>query len=417
MLGGASRERCVPYSFPLIFMNLFTSKRKYISFVYMFRMNMKKIILAGWYLIAFLFIASTIALAPDNPKTLPIGSKAPNFNLKGIDGKMYTLASFKDAKILVIVFTCNHCPTAQAYEERVKKLTDDYADKGVKVIAIMPNSASALRYDELGWSDEPDDYEGMIRRAKDKQFNFPYLYDGDTEEVSLKYGPVSTPHVFIFDKDRILRYTGRVDDEENFRKPIHVQDTRNALDALLSNKPVAVETTKVFGCSIKWKTKSDWIDNANTTWAKQPVSLQNITADSIKTLLKNKGGDKLRLINIWATWCGPCVAEFPEFVKLSRIYRERDFEFISISADDSVNTDKALRFLKKQESSGANYLFTGVNKYSLIEAVDPNWQGALPYTILVEPGGNIVYSGEGSVDPEELRRLIFKNKYIGRLFK
>src|SRR5580765_6266928 len=105
----------------------------------MFRINMKKMILAGWRLIAFLFIASTTAFTPDNPKTLPIGSKAPDFNLKGIDGKMYTLASFKDAKILVIVFTCNHCPTAQAYEDRLILLTKDYTPRGVAVVAIMPN--------------------------------------------------------------------------------------------------------------------------------------------------------------------------------------------------------------------------------------------------------------------------------------
>jgi peroxiredoxin len=369
------------------------------------------------YLIAFLFILSAWSPAADAPATLPIGSKAPDFNLKGIDGKMYTLSSFREAIILVIVFTCNHCPTAQAYEERIKQLTIDYADKGVKLVAIMPNSASALRYDELGWSDEPDDYEGMKRRAKDKQFNFPYLYDGDTEEASLKYGPVSTPHVFIFDKDRILRYAGRVDDEENFRKTIHVQDTRNALDALLNDKPVPVETTKVFGCSIKWKTKSDWIDKANATWEKEPVTLQAITVDSTRSLIKNQDGDKLRLINIWATGSTPCMAQFPALVWLSRIYRERDFEFISISADAPANRDKALRFLVKQQCSGANYLFTGGSKSDLAAAIDPTWKGSLPYTILVEPGGNIVYRTTGAIDREKLRRLIFNDRYIGRLFK
>jgi len=203
--------------------------------------------------VLLLLLISAFTAHSDNPKTLPIGSKAPDFNLTGVDGKMYSLQSFARAKVLVVVFTCNHCPTAQAYEERIKDLVSDYKDKNVRLVAIMPNYAASLRYDELGWSDEPDDFEGMKRRAKDRSFNFPYLYDGDTEETSMKYGPVSTPHVFIFDQDRILRYTGRIDDEENFRKQVHSQDTRNAIEALLNDQPVSVQTTRTFGCSIKWK--------------------------------------------------------------------------------------------------------------------------------------------------------------------
>jgi peroxiredoxin len=150
--------------------------------------------------------------------TLAIGSKAPDFNLPGVDGKNYTLESFKDAKILVIAFICNHCPTSQAYEQRLIKLTSDYAEKGVRVVAINPNSPGSLEYYELGWSDVGDSFADMKIRAKEKQFNFPYLYDGDKEIVANQYGPISTPHVFIFDKDRILRYNGRIDDMENPEK-------------------------------------------------------------------------------------------------------------------------------------------------------------------------------------------------------
>jgi thiol-disulfide isomerase/thioredoxin len=155
------------------------------------------------------------SLAADEPKPLPIGSSAPDFSLPGVDGKTYTLESFKNAKVLVVIFICNHCPTSQAYEGRVKKLTSDYAPKGVSVVAINPNNPSSLRLDELGYSDVGDSFEEMKIRAKDKAFNFPYLYDGATEVTSRKFGPVCTPHVFIFDGDRKLRYEGRVDDTEN----------------------------------------------------------------------------------------------------------------------------------------------------------------------------------------------------------
>ena len=283
-------------------------------------------------------------------------------------------------------------------------------------MAINPNNPGSLRYDELGWSDVGDSFEDMKVRAMEKNFNFPYLYDGETETASKQYGPQSTPHLFIFDKDRILRYNGRVDDMENPHKTPHSRDAENAIHALLNNKGVPVPVTKVFGCSIKWLEKSDWMEKAAVQWAKEPVTLDTIIASGITDLVKNTS-DKLRLINVWATWCGPCTAEFPGFITLARIYKERDFEFISISADDIEHEEKALKFLKNNESSGPNYLYAGDDKYKLIEAFDPQWQGALPYTLLVEPGGKIVYSKQGAIDPEELRKIIFNDSFIGRLYK
>jgi thiol-disulfide isomerase/thioredoxin len=377
---------------------------------------MRKSCLFFSYLLLCILCFPSFALGLNDPGTLAIGSKAPDFNLPGIDGKNYTLESFKDAKILVIAFICNHCPTSQAYEERLIKLGSNYAEKGVKLVAINPNNPASLRYDELGWSDVGDSFEDMKVRAREKNFNFPYLYDGETEIASRQYGPVSTPHIFIFDKDRILRYNGRVDDMENPRKTPHSSDAINAIDALLDNKEVPVAVTKVFGCSIKWLEKNDWMDKAAVQWAKEPVTLDTIDVDGVTGLAKNNS-DKLRLINVWATWCGPCTAEFPELIKLGRIYKERDFEFISISADEAENKDKALKFLRSKQSSGANYLFTGDDKYKLIEAIDPVWQGALPYTLLVEPGGKIVYAKQGAIDAEELRKIIFNDPFIGRLYK
>ncbi|MDB5012547.1 MAG: redoxin protein [Daejeonella sp.] len=362
-------------------------------------------------LICFTFSSFKI----DEHKTLSIGSAAPDFSLKGVDGKTYTLASFKSAKVLAVVFTCNHCPTAQAYEDRIINISKEYKSKGVQVVAISPNDPTAIRLDELGYTDLGDSYEDMKVRAKNKGYNFPYLYDGDTEIASKQYGPIATPHIFIFDQSRKLQYSGRIDDVENPAKTPNSKDAINAIEALLANKVVPVTTTKVFGCSVKWAEKSDWIQKAKTEWAAEPVTIDLIDSKGIKDLLKNDS-DKLRLINVWATWCGPCVTEFPEFVNMNRMYRRRDFEFVSISADSPEKKDKALKFLQKSQASGKNYIFSQDDKYKLIEAIDPNWQGALPYTIVVEPGGKIVYAKQGSIDPLNIKKLIVENKIIGRVY-
>lgn len=370
------------------------------------------------------FLLSILSLLPSSPgyaqpphehKTLAIGAAAPDFKLPAVDGKTYTLASFSNSKVLVIIFTCNHCPTAQAYEDRIIQLTAGYSGKGVAVVAIMPNDPKSITLSELDYTDVSDSFEEMKIRAEERQFNFPYLYDGDTQETSKAYGPAVTPHVFIFDETRKLRFQGRIDDVENPAKTPKHFDTRNAIEALLANKEVTTPTTKVFGCSTKWKEKSDWIVKAQQEWAKEPVQLNDIDVAGIKNLLKNDS-EKLRLINIWATWCGPCVTEFPEFVTMNRMYRKRDFEFISISADDPAKKGKALQFLQKQQASNANYIFSIDDKYQLIEAVDPNWQGALPYTILVEPGGKIVYARQGIINPLQMKKTIIEHPLLGRYY-
>jgi peroxiredoxin len=354
-------------------------------------------------------------LKSDEHKTLSIGSQAPDFKLPAVDGKFYSLSSFASAKVLVVVFTCNHCPTAQAYEDRIIRLAQDYSKKGVALVAIMPNDPSSINLDELGYTDMGDSFEEMKLRAKQKHFNYPYLFDGATETASKAYGPIATPHVFIFDKERKLRYCGRIDNVEKPSKIPDQLDARNAIEALLNNQPVPISTTKVFGCSIKWAEKSSWIVRAREEWAREPVKLDTIDESGLKSLVKNNS-DKLRLINVWATWCGPCVTEFPEFMTINRMYRKRDFEFISISADDPVKKNKALQFLVKQEASSSNYIFNVDDKYKLIEAIDSNWQGALPYTILVEPGGKIVYAKQGPIDPAEMKKRIVNDPLIGRYY-
>jgi thiol-disulfide isomerase/thioredoxin len=347
-----------------------------------------------------------------NPPTLALGSRAPDFDLPGVDGRNWKLSDFSDVKILVIVFTCNHCPTAQYYEERLKKLAADYRDRGVTLVAISPNAPDAVRPDELGYTDLGDSLEEMKIRARHREFNFPYLFGGgEHEAVSAAYGPVATPHVFIFDERRVLRYQGRIDDAER-EALMKQQDTRRALDALLQGQDPPVTQTKVFGCSVKWSSKAEGVREYWERIAKEPVTLDAVDAEALKVLRKNAASSdepaKFRLINVWATWCGPCVTEFPDLMMIHRMYRQRPFELVTLAAQYPDEREDMFRFLKKQQASNRNLMFGSTDKYALMEAFDPEWQGALPYTILVNPEGDVIYRRQGAVEALELKRLIVK---------
>lgn len=352
-----------------------------------------------------LFFSALIEAQPDYP-TLAIGQSAPDFTLPGVDGKTYSLSDFK-SNILVIIFTCNHCPTAQTYEDRLIPMVDEYRKKGVDFVAISPNDPQSVRLDELGYTDLGDDFEDMKIRAEYKGFNFPYLYDGETEETSRKYGPVATPHVFIFDQNRILQYVGNVDDSEEGITASTRHNMRNALDALLAGNIPETQTTKTFGCSIKWSDKREMVKQYYKDIYSEEVKLNMIDEEGIKKLVKNESG-KLRLINVWATWCGPCVAEFPDLVETNFMYRNRNFEMITISADNPAKSEQVLKFLKEHHASMTNFMFDKTDKYALIEAVNPKWQGAIPYTMLVKPGGEVIFAAMDQIDPLKLRREIVK---------
>jgi len=175
-------------------------------------------------------------------KRLAIGATGRDFKLPCVDGQTYSLGHFKNKKLLVIVFSCNHCPYVQAYEERFIKIQREYAEKGVGIVAI--NSNETANYPE-------DRFDKMVERALEKKFNFPYLRD-ETQEVADAYGAHYTPEIFLLDVERRLRYTGRIDD--NWQFPDHVQshDLIGAIETLLVGGEIAHPETHAVGCTIKW---------------------------------------------------------------------------------------------------------------------------------------------------------------------
>lgn len=364
------------------------------------------------FIVVVLFGAS-LCWSAETIETLDIGKKAPDFNLPGVDGQRYTLSDFSKSDVLVIIFTCNHCPTAQAYEERMKKLAADYHSKDVVLVAISPNDPQAVRLDELGYTDMGDSFEDMKIRAKDMAYNFPYLYDGDDQKVSRAYGPQRTPHVFIFDKQRILCYEGRIDDSEKPER-VKVRDARRAIDALLAGRNVPQAKTRTIGCSIKWSDKRESAKQSLENWAKEPVTLERIDVKSIEKLAKNDSG-KLRVIYVWASWSRPSVVQLAEFVTVNRMYRRRDFEMITICIDSPSRRIKVRSLLTLRQASCWNYIFDSEDEYPLMRTIDENLLGGIPYTIIIRPGGEVLYRHLGIVDPLELKKTIVG--YLGRYYK
>jgi peroxiredoxin len=366
-----------------------------------------------WKSLLLTLVSLTAAAQPAHP-ILPIGSQAPDFALPGVDGKIHKLSDYAASPILVVVFNCNHCPIAQMYEQRIQKLADDYKSKGVAVVAIEPNDPAAIRIDELDSSDISDSLAEMKIRVSYKHLTYPYLYDGATQQVTRAYGPQATPHAFIFDRQRRLRYEGRIDNSYRIEKVV-TNDARNAIDALLANKPVPVTHTGVFGCSTKWKEKSA---SSMATLQKidaQPVRLEMASKADLAQLRKNPTHQML-LIDFWATWCGSCVAEFSDLQDTLRMYSDRGFSLVTVSANMPDEKASVQRFLEMKHATSRNLLFDSDDTQTMQAAFDPKWDSAVPYTILLSADGKVLYKTVGSVDVLELRRTILANlpsAYIG----
>jgi len=237
------------------------------------------------------------------------------------------------------------------------------------------------------------------------------LYDGDTQRVSTAFGVLATPHVFIFDEERRLRYNGRIDDADV--KPPKSHDARNAIDDLLASQEVAVPKTRVFGCSAKWADKRDLAKKSIEKWNAEPVELTRVDANGLRKLAANQT-ENFRLINLWSTNCAPCIAELPELVTVNRMYRRRDFEMVTLTIDPPDRQDAALTVLQKNHVSCTNYIFSSDDRDELAEALDSKWEGPVPYTLLIAPGGEIVRRWKEEIDPAELKNEI--STRLGRTY-
>jgi len=348
---------------------------------------------------------------------LQIGSPAPDFALPGVDGKTHKLSDYGSAKILAVVFECNHCPVSQLYESRIEKLYHDYKNKGVSFVAINPNNPKSIRLNELGYTDVTDSLDEMKIRTAFRRIEWPYLYDGETQGVSIKFGVVATPHIYLFDQARKLQYQGRIDDNQR-EELVKTQDARNALEAMLAGKPVPVTDTNAFGCTTKWMSKATGVEEE---WAKiqaEPVTVDTVGPDDLKKLRENSGG-KVLLVNFWSTGCAACESQFLDLETTYRMFRLRAFDFVTVATDAPDKAPAVLAFLKKQYASSSNKQFASADVAAMQAAWGAKWKAGTPFTAVIGADGKVLYQKEGKIDILEVRRTILAampdtRSYIGQ---
>jgi thiol-disulfide isomerase/thioredoxin len=340
-------------------------------------------------------------------RALGIGSGAPDFSLPGVDGKTHSLAEYASSRVLAVVFTCNHCPASQLYEERLRKLDEEYRVKGVRLVAINSDHADAIPISELAYSDVGDSLADMKARAEHRRIQYPYLYDGEAQAIAEKFGVETLPHIFVFDEQRKLRYEGRIDDNVN-PSLVKSYDALNAINAVLGGTGVRNERTAVLGCKLQPASKTSPRQQELAKIEAEPVNLEMADEDALRKLRPNPTG-KLLLVNFWATWCGPCITEFPELQMTYRMYRKRGFEFVSVSSDDPDDKAKVIEFLKKNHASSRNLQFATPDTFGLQAAFDPAMPAAVPFSVLIAANGDVLFQQLGELDFMKLRRAILAN--------
>jgi thiol-disulfide isomerase/thioredoxin len=335
---------------------------------------------------------------------MPIGTAAPDFALKGTDDKVHSLAEFSKAKLLVVMFESIHCPVSEVYEPRMRALYDAFHNKGVAFVAINPNNPAAVRLDELGYTDLTDSPADMKIRVAAEHIPWPYLYDGETQATVQKFGAVATPHVFIFDQDRKLRYEGRIDDNAN-QTLVKVHDAHDAIDSLLAGQQVAVAHRPAFGCSTKWLSKSADVEHEWASILAEPVTLTQTSLDDVRALRAN-AGDKVTIVHFWNTGARSKNRGFGALETTFRMYRGRSFGFVTVNTDAPAKIGSATQFLKDQHASNTNLQIAPADLKAIQTAFGATWRADEEYTAVIAPGGKIVYGHMGPADIQDVRHAV-----------
>jgi hypothetical protein len=245
----------------------------------------------------------------------------------------------------------------------------------------------------------------MKLRLADRHITWPYLYDGENQKIATIFGVVATPHIYIFDQERKLRYQGRIDDNQN-EALVKSQDARAAMDALLAGKPVPVENTRAFGCSTKWLSKAIGSESRGAEMEAikaEPVKLDMAGADELKKLRTNSSG-KVQVVTFWSTKCTTCADTFHDLETTYRMYRRRAFTLVTVATDAPADKPAVMDFLQKQYASGTNLQST-VDHNAVQAAFDEKWKANTLFTVAIAQDGSVIYKKEGKFALPDLLAL------------
>jgi peroxiredoxin len=338
---------------------------------------------------ALVILALSLSSFAQSTKPI-VGQPAPDFALKDTTGKAHSLKAYR-GQTVVIGFVGTKCPIANAYITRMNGIAAEYKTKNVVFFGINSNLNEPLNL--------------VKAHAAKAKYVFSILKD-ERNLVADSYGATVTPEMYVIDGAGVLRYHGRVDNASD-EKRVERHDLRVALDEMLAGKAISKADLKAFGCVIKRAgvTETKMLQKpAKTPATESPIALLK-PADFNKLRADSQG--KVLLINFWATWCAPCVAEFPEFVMIDKNYRTKGVRTVSISTDEKSDLEGAvIPFLKKQKAEFESFLSDADDPQELIDVVDKNWSGALPATFVFDKQGKIVFTKYGIIDREELLKAL-----------
>ena len=331
-------------------------------------------------------------------------AEMPQFKLRGVDGSVFDSALGIGSPLLAVVFLSNHCPASQMFQGELIMLANEYRSKGFRLIAISPNDPEAIPPDELAYSDLGDSLPEMKIRAKELKYPFPFLYDGETQQTAKMFGVKVTPHVYLFDKNRKLRYSGRIGDPKNPRVQER-QELRQALKALVNGDEPPIVRGRAFGSSIKWAKNREFVIKMHERYSRETVLLREVDKRTLEFIRRNKAAWP-KMIYVWSISDKTKREDLLQLSAIHKIYRKRGLEWITVCIENNTQKEDVYKLLKETQSSGRNFMAHGSDISPLADLRAEKGNRITPYIALVEPGGAISHRSTDGLLPLELKRYI-----------
>ena len=326
--------------------------------------------------------------------------KLPRFSLLGVDGKTYTQNSFSNYQNIAVIFYSNHCRVSQKFEKLIIQLSNILANNKSNLILVSPNFENAILPDEKAYSDVGDSFEEMKIRAKKKNFNFPYLYDGENQSLANQMGVKATPHGFLFNKNRKLIYSGRIGD---LNKAYDLNSSDLFIAYLKEKKGInSFFQTKVFGTSIKTREDLHLADKVRKRYSEETIRVTHATQKKLKFFL-NHPSESPKLVYVWSNEDKENRDNLLAISSVYKIYRKRGLKVYTVCIGENLNLTKET--LSMAQLSAVNFLIDGKD-FSPLAKYHPNGgEKVTPFTVLLDKNGKIILNNIGFFD-----HLLYKIK-------